>query len=149
MHAIHFPQGTLSFFSYEQSDWGSELCGRYISVQERSTEKVWFILVIYSTAKSPAGACCQSHWHHLRVASKHWVGKKKDSCLQIQTPVMFFDETGIKKVNWGFCCGIKYEEEVMRLWNFNGIFLILNIKQHCVVINQWCYFKIHLGTCLW
>lgn len=90
MHAIHFPQGTLSFFSSERSDWGSALYGRYISVQEHSTERVGPVSVIYSKSKSPAGACCQSHWHHLRVTSKHWVGKNRDSCLQIQPPVLFF-----------------------------------------------------------
>lgn len=86
MHAIHFPQGTLSFFSSEWSDWGSELYGRYISVREHSTERVGPISLIYSKSKSPAGACCQSHWHHLRVTSRHWVGKNRDSCLQIQPP---------------------------------------------------------------
>lgn len=90
MHAIHFPQGTLSFFSSERSDWGSELYGRYISVQEHSTERVGPVSVIYSKSKSPAGACCQSHWHHLRVTSKQWVGKNRDSCLQIPPPVLFF-----------------------------------------------------------
>lgn len=53
MHAIHFPQGTLSFFSSERSDWGSELYGRYISVQEHSTERVGPITVIYSKSESP------------------------------------------------------------------------------------------------
>lgn len=90
MHAIHFPQSTLSFFSSKRSDWGIELYGRYISVQEHSTERVGSISMIYSKSKSPAGKCCQSHWHHLRVTSKHWVGKNRDSCLQIQQPVVFF-----------------------------------------------------------
>lgn len=52
MHAIHFPQGTLSFPSSVRSDWGSELYGRYVSVQEPSTERVELILVIYSQPKA-------------------------------------------------------------------------------------------------
>lgn len=111
MHAIHFPQGTLSFFSSEGSDWGMELYGRYISVLQHSSERVGPISLIYSKSNSPAGASCQSHWHHLRVTSKQWVGKKRDSCLQKQAPCFVLCCGWELKVNWSCCCDIKYEEE--------------------------------------
>lgn len=111
-NSFHFPQGTFLCASSELCHCGSELYGRYISVQEQSSERVCRILVIYSTTKSPAGVCCQSHWHHLRVTSKHSVGKNSDSCLQIQLSVMFFGGDVNLKVNWGSCCGVKQERKV-------------------------------------
>lgn len=68
MHAIHFPKAPCRFLI---CDSGSELDERYISVQEQSTERVGPVSVIYFTSERPAGASCQSCWHHLRVTSKH------------------------------------------------------------------------------
>lgn len=102
MHTIHFPQGTLSFLSYELSDWGSKLHGRYISVQECSTERGyglswWFIpqpRALQEHVVNPIGITFGLH-------QSTELEKKKDSCLQIQMPFMFFDEPGIKKSNLG------------------------------------------------
>lgn len=77
MHAIHFPKAPCRIFSSEQSDWGKELYGRYISVQKQSTRRVGPVSVIYSKSKSPVGACCQSHWHHLWVTSKELRRRKQ------------------------------------------------------------------------
>lgn len=96
------PQGTFgAFAASEQSHWGSELHGRYISVQEHKSRRLrlsrWFI----PPPQSPAEESCQFLWHHFRVTSVHSVGKKekkkcRDSCLHIQLSVLLCWEWGSK-----------------------------------------------------
>lgn len=96
------PRGTFAAFAAsERSHWGSELDGRYISVQEHKSRRLrlsrWFI----PPTQSPAEESCQFLWHHFRVTSVHSVGKKgkkksRDSCLHIQLSVFLCWEWGSK-----------------------------------------------------
>lgn len=87
MYEIYVPEGTLVFAASERSHWGSELYGRYISIQEHKSRRVrlsrWFIPQPQTLQKSvvnPFGITLGSH-------QRTQLEKNRDSCLHIQLSV--------------------------------------------------------------
>lgn len=106
MDEIHVPEGTSVFAASEGSHWGSELHGRYISVQKHKSRRVrlslWFIPQPHTLQKSvvnPSGIALGSH-------QCSQLGKSRDGCLHIQLSVFFLCWKWESKVNWGFSCGV-------------------------------------------